>query len=81
MLVLAMEFSRDERAEENDAERVVRVDANSRSLKTEQRIAQPFDEPPREVETYDRDGASSSRIASDQLRSSLSKKRRRSRTP
>src|SRR2546429_9524407 len=37
MLVLAMEFSRGERAEENDAERVVRVDANGRSLKTEQR--------------------------------------------
>ena len=57
MLVLAMEFSRDGRAEIVDAERGVSQTRNGRSLKTEQRCPAVFAAPHGRPMVYDRGDA------------------------
>jgi hypothetical protein len=70
MLVLAMEFSRDERAESTTLNESCRQTRQVAPSKRNRGSARLLVAPAREVETYDRDGFPSSRIASDQLRSS-----------
>jgi len=72
MLVLAMEFSRDGRAEVIDAERVVHETRTVAPSKRNRGPARPAPSPWQEAEACDHRGLADSRIASDQLRSSLS---------
>jgi len=79
MLVLAMEFSRDERAESTRSEEAPRLHSQRTRWrgavapsKRNRGSARLSWSPPREAEACDRDGSKTSRIASDQLRSSLS---------